>query len=104
MSQPPVIHSSSTSSTRTSVLQRQCSLGGGGAVVGHAGGVGRGDVAAVGIHGDRDQSEVEPVAAHDGENLVKKSGWNLIQGILAFRDFTIRDPRYFVILGGEFFF
>ena len=62
MSQPPVIHSSSTSSTRTSVLQRQCSLGGGGAVVGHAGGVGRGDVAAVGLHGDRDQSEVEPVA------------------------------------------
>ena len=62
MSQPPVIHSSSTSSTRTSVLQRQCSLGGGGAVVDHAGGVGRGDVAAVGLHGDRDQSEVEPVA------------------------------------------
>ena len=57
-----MIHSSSTSSTRTSVLQRQCSLGGGAAVVGHAGGVGRGDVAAVGLHGDRDQSEVEPVA------------------------------------------
>ena len=56
MSQPPVIHSSSTSSTRTSVLQRQCSLGGG------AAGVGRGDVAAVGLLGDRDQSEVEPVA------------------------------------------
>ena len=64
MSQPPVIHSSSTSSTRTSVLQRQCSLGGGGAaVVGHAGGVGRGDVADVGLLGDRDQREVEPVAA-----------------------------------------
>ena len=43
-------------------MQRQCSLGGGGAVVGHAGGVGRDDVAAVGLHGDRDQSEVEPVA------------------------------------------
>ena len=56
-----MIHSSSTSSTRTSVLQRQCSLGGA-AVVGHAVGVGRGDVAAVGLHGDRDQSEVEPVA------------------------------------------
>jgi len=65
MSQPPVIHSSTgTSSTRTSVLQRQCSLGGA-AVVGHAGGVGRGEVAAVGLHGDRDQSEVEPVVAHD---------------------------------------
>ena len=73
MSQPPVIHSSSTSSTRTSVLQRQCSLGGA-AVVGHADGVGRGNVAAVGLLGDRDQSEVEPVAAHDGENLVKIPG------------------------------
>ena len=57
MSQPPVIHSSSTSSARTSVLQRQCSLGGG------AAGVGRGDVADVGLLGDRDQREVEPVAA-----------------------------------------
>ena len=55
-----MIHSSST---RTSILQRQCSLGGGAAVVSHTGGVGRGDVAAVGLLGDRDQREVEPVAA-----------------------------------------
>ena len=79
MSQPPVIHSSSTSSTRTSVLQRQCSLGGGAAVGGHAGGLGRGGVAVGGLHGDRDQSEVEPVADHDGENLVKQSDFQLTQ-------------------------
>ena len=30
--------------------------------------------------------------------LLKAFEWSSIQGIPAFRDFTIRDPRYFVIL------